>query len=96
MYCKTIFIFVNYTTLASNNSSRFRKNLLERIWKLIMTNDDKVKDEKLKYNINREAVNMSALSSGKIDKYEFLTIEEILSKWNNRTSYKLICSLILL
>ena len=96
MYCKTIFFFVNYTTLASNNSSRFRKNLLERIWKLIMTNDDKVRDEKLKYNINREAVNISVLSSGEIDKYEFLTSEEILSKWNNRTSYKLTCSLILL
>ena len=61
-----------------------------------MTNDDKVRDEKLKYNINREAVNMSALSSGKIDKYEFVTSEEILPKQNNRTSYKLICSLILL
>ena len=45
-----------------------------------MTNDDKVRDEKLKYNINREAVNMSALSSGKIDKYEFVTSEEILPK----------------
>ena len=45
-----------------------------------MTNDDKVRDEKLKYNINREAVNMSALSSSKIDKYEFVTSEEILPK----------------
>ena len=45
-----------------------------------MTNDDKFRDEKLKYNINREAVNMSALSSGKIDKYEFVTSEEILPK----------------
>ena len=35
-----------------------------------MTIDDKMKDEKLQYNINREALKISALSSGKIDKYE--------------------------
>ena len=37
-----------------------------------MTNEDKIKDEKLQYNINREAAKISALSSGKIDKYEYL------------------------
>ena len=42
-----------------------------------MTTDDKIKDEKLKYDFNREAANISALSSGKTDKYEFLTGEEI-------------------
>ena len=31
-----------------------------------------------KYNINREAEKISALSSGKIDNYEFLTGEELL------------------
>ena len=43
-----------------------------------MTNDDKIRDEKLKYDINREAAKISALSSGKIDEYEYLTGEEIL------------------
>ena len=43
-----------------------------------MTIDDKIRDEKLQYDINREAAKISALSSGKIDKYEFLTVEEIL------------------
>ena len=43
-----------------------------------MTVDDKIRDKKLKYNINREVVKILALSSGKIDKYEFLTSEEIL------------------
>ena len=43
-----------------------------------MTIDDKIKDEKLQYNINREVAKISALSSGKIDKYEYLTGEEIL------------------
>ena len=44
-----------------------------------MTIDDKIRDEKLKYNVNREATKISALSSGKIYKYDFLTGEEILS-----------------
>ena len=35
-----------------------------------MAIDDKIKDEKLQYDINRESAKMSALSSGKIDKYE--------------------------
>ena len=43
-----------------------------------MTNDDKVKDEKLQYGINREAAKISGLSSGKIDKYKYFTGEEIL------------------
>ena len=43
-----------------------------------MTTDDKIRDEKLQYDIHREAAKISALSSGKIDKYEYLTHEEIL------------------
>ena len=43
-----------------------------------MTIEDQVQDEKLQYNINREAAKISALSSGKIDKYEYLTGKEIL------------------
>ena len=35
--------------------------------------DDKIREEKLQYNINREAVEISDLSSGKIDKHEYLT-----------------------
>ena len=44
-----------------------------------MTIEHKIKDEKLQYDINREAAKISALSSGKIDKYEYLTGEEILA-----------------
>ena len=40
--------------------------------------DDQIRDEKLQYVINREAAKISALSSGKIGKYEYLTGEEIL------------------
>ena len=43
-----------------------------------MTIDDNVKDEKLQVDINKEAVRISALSSGKTDKYEYLTREDIL------------------
>ena len=43
-----------------------------------MTIDDQIRDEKLQYNVNKEAAINSALSSGKIDKYEYLTGEEIL------------------
>ena len=43
-----------------------------------MTIDDKIRDENLQYDINREAAKISVLSSGKIDKYEYLKGEEIL------------------
>ena len=43
-----------------------------------MTIEDQIRDEKLQYDINREVAKISALSSGKIDKYECLTGEEIL------------------
>ena len=43
-----------------------------------MTIEDQIRDEKLQYDINRETAKISALSSGKIDKYEYLTGEEIL------------------
>ena len=43
-----------------------------------MTIEDQIKDEKLQYDINREAAKISVLPSGKIDKYEYLTGEEIL------------------
>ena len=42
-----------------------------------MTIDDEIRDEKLQYDINREVEKIAL--SGKIDKYEYLTDEEILS-----------------
>ena len=38
-----------------------------------MTIDDKIRDEKLQYDINREAAKISALSNGKNDKHAYLT-----------------------
>ena len=43
-----------------------------------MAISDQIKDEKLQYNINREAVKISTLSSGKLHKYECLTGEDII------------------
>ena len=67
---------VNDATLASDNPLKFRKNLLT--YNRIMTIDDQIRDKKLQYDINRKAAEISALSSGKIHKYEYLTGEEIL------------------
>ena len=50
-----------------------------------MTIEDQIKDEKLQYDINREAPKISALSSGKIDQYEYLTGEEILPSNKQQT-----------
>ena len=46
------------------------------IYNKIITTDNQIKDEK--YEINREAAKISALSSCKINKYEYLAGEEIL------------------
>ena len=42
-----------------------------------MTIDDRTRDEKPQLDINRKAAKLSTLPSGKIDKYEYLTGEEI-------------------
>ena len=42
-----------------------------------MTLEDQIRDEKLQYDINREAAKIPALSTGKIDKYEYLSGEKI-------------------
>ena len=44
-----------------------------------MTIDDKIRNEKLPYGINRGAAKISALLSGKINKYEYVTDKEILA-----------------
>ena len=53
-----------------------------------MTVDDKIRNEKLQYYIHRKAAKISALSSGKVDKYEYLTGEETLPS-NQRQNKKL-------
>ena len=43
-----------------------------------MTINDRIKDEKLQYDINSKTAEILALLSGKIDKYDYLNGEEIL------------------
>ena len=43
-----------------------------------MTIDDQIRDERLQYDINKEAAKISALLSGKLDKCEYLTSKKIL------------------
>ena len=43
-----------------------------------MTINDQIRDEKLQHDINREVAKISALSSGEIHNYEYLTGEDIL------------------
>ena len=76
---------VNDTTLPSDDPLIFRKNLFKIICNKIMTIEDQIRDEKLQNNINREAAKISALASGKIDKYEHLIGEEILPSNQQQT-----------
>ena len=43
-----------------------------------MTTNDQFRDEKLQYDVNRQAAKISAISSGRIHKYKYLTGEHIL------------------
>ena len=49
-----------------------------------MTTDDKIRDEKRQHDINREAGKISAFTSDKIDKYEYLAIQKILPTNQNQ------------
>ena len=49
-----------------------------------MTIEDQITDKKPQYDINREAEKKLALSSGKIDKYKYLTGEENCPLINNK------------
>ena len=62
--------------LASDNPLRSYRIFLT--YNKIMTINDQIRDEKLLYDINREAAKISALTSGKIHKYEYFTGEDIL------------------
>ena len=54
-----------------------------------MTIDNKIRYEKLQFDINREVAQRPALPSGKTDKHEYLTDEKVLppdEKKNDETS----------
>ena len=49
-----------------------------------MTTDEKIRDEEIQYDINKEEGKISALSSIKIDKYKYLTSEEVLPSYRKQ------------
>ena len=49
------------TTFAADNPLRDRRNCLQKIYKIIMTTDDKISDEKRKYNVKEEAAKITVL-----------------------------------
>ena len=59
---------VNDTTLVSDNPLPFTCNLSERMEKVTMTSDEKIRDGKLQSNVNKEIV-----------KNEYVTDEEMLT-----------------
>ena len=70
------------TTLSSTNPLKFRKNLFDTLQKMIVTDQIKTLDRKIKqneeqYDLDREAAKISALSSNNLDKYELLTGEDL-------------------
>ena len=52
----------------------FSKEYFGKNIKLIIIIDDDIKHAKLQYSVRREAAKISALSSGKIDKHEYLIV----------------------
>ena len=52
---KPYFFLVNDTAFLTDTPLRFIRNLFRRISKVVMTTDEKTKDEKKQYNVNREA-----------------------------------------
>ena len=77
MPCQTVLFLVIDTTLASDNALCLRKNPLDRVKKLIMTIDDKIRAEKVQCDVAREAAKISELSSDKVEKYKYLMNKEI-------------------
>ena len=71
------FLFID-PTLASDNLLHFGKTILEIIEKLIMKIFDRLDVKNQHKNVNGETTKISALSSGKIDKCEYLRSEKIL------------------
>ena len=75
---KSYSLLINDTNLASDNLLCFTRNILERMQKVIMTINEKIRSEKLQYDLNTEAAKLSSVSSRKIDKYEYLPGKKIL------------------
>ena len=71
------------TTLPANNPKRFRKIFFRfsfiktTLTEQVKILDDKIKTNKAQYDLDREAPKISALSSGELEKYKYLTDEDL-------------------
>ena len=71
------------TTLTADNSMTFRKNFSDSLlYKMTLTEqvkilDDNIKANQAQYDLDGEAAKISALSSKELDKYEYLTGEDL-------------------
>ena len=73
MYWNVIFLFGNWYYCCIRQSFTFQKESFRK--NIIIV--DTISDEKLQYVINREAAKILASPSDEIDKYEYLTRDEI-------------------
>ena len=75
-YAKEPYSFlVNDTTLSSDNPLRFTKTLLKNEWEIKAINN-KIEQNKAQNSLDREAAKISALSSGNVSDFEFLTVKD--------------------
>ena len=74
---------VKGATLRSDNTLRLKKVFLKWKYDKIITTDRKTRFKKVQYyDINREAAKISALLSGKIDKYKYLIVKQFYPRIN--------------
>ena len=70
------------TTLPASDPLRFRKKCVWFFIKITLTDHNKILDRKImqneaQYDLDRKAAKISALSSNNLDKYEYLTGEDL-------------------
>ena len=70
-------LLVNDMTLSSNNPLRFMKNYKMNVSEQIKGNDNKTEQNKAQYDLDRQTPNISALSSGNVNKYKLKSNQRI-------------------
>ena len=78
---KPYFLLTIDTTLPPDDSLRFRKKSFRFFIKMTLDQvkilDNKIKTNQAQYDLDREAAKISAFSSGELEKYEYLTGEDL-------------------
>ena len=70
------------TTLPGNNLLQFRKKYFRFITKMKLTDElnilgDKIKPDQVRYDLDREAAKISVLPSKEMNRYRYLTGEDL-------------------